>query len=137
MLEDAVVPKMIEIIENSAEDFNPQDGGFQQDGAPPHFALPVRAYLDAEFPGHWIGRRILVEWPSRSPDMSPLDSFLWGHVKSKAFATTPRDLEELKQRITEECRLITPHMLRYVREEFVNRLFFCQAKNGEQFEQDL
>lgn len=58
MLEDAVVPKMIEIIENSPEDFNPW---FQQDGAPPHFALPVRAYLDAEFPGRWIGRRGSVE----------------------------------------------------------------------------
>jgi len=29
---------------------------FTQDGAPPHFALPFRAWLDSHFPGWWIGR---------------------------------------------------------------------------------
>ena len=51
---------------------------FQQDGAPPHFAISARNYLDQTFPGRWIGRRGLVEWPPRSPDLSPLDYFLWG-----------------------------------------------------------
>ena len=27
----------------------------QQDSAPAHFALPVRALLNAEFPDRWIG----------------------------------------------------------------------------------
>ena len=30
---------------------------FQQDGAPPHYHRDVRAYLDDNLPGHWIGRR--------------------------------------------------------------------------------
>ncbi|CAF3832996.1 unnamed protein product [Rotaria magnacalcarata] len=29
---------------------------FQQDGAPPHFAVDVRQYLNHHFPGRWIGR---------------------------------------------------------------------------------
>jgi hypothetical protein len=28
----------------------------QLDGAPPHFALDVRDYLNKTFPGRWIGR---------------------------------------------------------------------------------
>jgi hypothetical protein len=37
-----------------------------QEGAPPHFAIPVRTRLDKHFPGRWIGRRGLTEWPPRS-----------------------------------------------------------------------
>lgn len=48
---------------------------FQQDGAPPHFSLEVRAYLDELLPERWIGRRGPVEWPPRSPDLTPLDFF--------------------------------------------------------------
>ncbi|KAJ4428699.1 hypothetical protein ANN_25692 [Periplaneta americana] len=51
---------------------------FQQDGAPPHYALMA----DRRLPGKWIGRRGAVEWPARSPDLTPLDFFLWGHLKS-------------------------------------------------------
>ena len=29
---------------------------FQQDGAPPHWALATRAFLNDELPGRWIGR---------------------------------------------------------------------------------
>jgi hypothetical protein len=56
---------------------------FQQDVAPPHFALPVRHYLNNWFPRRWIGRRGPIKWPARSPDLTPLDYFLWGYLKSK------------------------------------------------------
>jgi hypothetical protein len=41
---------------------------FQQDGAPPHFALDVRAYLDQTFTDRWIGRAGPLAWPPRSAD---------------------------------------------------------------------
>jgi hypothetical protein len=40
---------------------------FPQDGAPAHYSIRVREFLDQQFPGHWIGRRGPVEWPARSP----------------------------------------------------------------------
>lgn len=49
---------------------------FQQDGAPPHFAREVRQFLDEVFPEKWIGRRGPIEWPARSPDMTPMDFFI-------------------------------------------------------------
>ncbi|MFW5443335.1 MAG: hypothetical protein ACKE51_03370 [Methylococcaceae bacterium] len=59
-----------------------QDGLlFQQDGAPPHYALIVRQWLNDTFPGAWIGRRGPMEWPARSPDLTPCDFFLWGVLK--------------------------------------------------------
>jgi hypothetical protein len=44
---------------------------FMQDGASPHFANAVRAWLDKNFPGRWLGRRRLHEWTARSPDLTP------------------------------------------------------------------
>jgi len=41
---------------------------FMQDGAPPHFALPLRAWL-SDFPEWWIGRWGPTEWSTPSPDL--------------------------------------------------------------------
>nr|XP_018913457.1 PREDICTED: uncharacterized protein LOC109041542 [Bemisia tabaci] len=134
LLEEAIVPRIVEIVEASDQDFDPW---FQQDGAPAHFSLAVRNYLNAEFPGRWIGRRGAIEWPPRSPDLTPLDYFLWGHLKSKVYETAPQSIQELKQRIVDECAKITPEMLRDVRSAFQDRLLHCQAKNGGQFEHEF
>lgn len=131
LLQDAVVPRIVEIIEESGEDLDPI---FQQDGAPPHYAVQVRTFLDQEFPDSWIGRRGPIEWAPRSPDLSSLDFFLWGHLKSNVYVTKPADIQELKQRIADECRKITPQMLRNVRAAFEMRLYHCQAAMGAQFE---
>ena len=56
---------------------------FQQDGAPPHWGSHVRRFLDATFPNRWTGRDGPTPWPPRSPDITPLDFFLWGYVKAK------------------------------------------------------
>ena len=48
---------------------------YQQDGAPPHFALIVRNYLTDTFPGKWIGRASLGLWSPHLPDLTPKDFF--------------------------------------------------------------
>ena len=55
-----------------------QDCYFQHDGAPPHYGHYVRQWLCENFPRKWIGRRGPIEWPARSPDLTPPDFFLWG-----------------------------------------------------------
>ena len=74
-------------------------GYFQQDGAPPHFALTVRAYLDRTFPGRWIGRSGPLPWPPHSPDLTPCDFWLWGMVKERTYSRKIRDINDLKDRI--------------------------------------
>ena len=51
---------------------------FQQDGAPPHWGLEVRQFLNETFSDRWIGRDGPILWPPRSTDITPLDFFLWG-----------------------------------------------------------
>lgn len=133
LLEDTIDPMLTDIIEND-QNYLEDQLIFQQDGAPAHYALPVRQYLDQHFPGHWIGRRGSIEWPPRSPDLSPLDFFLWGHLKSRIYSTPPASLEDLRQRITNECRQITPEMLQNVRERFQQNLYYCMEAGGWQFE---
>ena len=53
---------------------------FQQDGAPAHYAQQVKAFLNEKFFSQWIGRGGPIEWPPRSPDLTPLDFFLWGNL---------------------------------------------------------
>lgn len=93
LLENAIYPALVEVLENE-EDHHTII--FQQDGAPPHFVRPVRQFLDQNFPQSWIGRRGHIEWPPRSPDLTPLDFFLWGHLKSKIYATQPESLDDLR-----------------------------------------
>jgi hypothetical protein len=53
---------------------------FEQDGAPPHYHIAVRCYLNEHLPHRWIGRATANDlashnWPPRSPDLTPGDFF--------------------------------------------------------------
>lgn len=134
-LETFLVPALKRLY---PDDHNPseidQNLWFQQDGAPPHFAHQVRTYLNTVFPGRWIGRRGAIEWPARSPDLNPLDYFLWGYLKSKVYIDRPINLEDLKSRIRQEVEQISPQIIQNVLREFRDRLAYCQEVNGLQFE---
>ena len=56
---------------------------FQQDGAPPHYHRDVRAYLDENLPNRWIGRRSSIEFPQSSPDLTPLDFFIFMGIRQR------------------------------------------------------
>jgi len=81
---------------------------FQQDGALCHYAIIVRDYLDRRFPGCWIGHGGTQPWATRSPDLTPLDFFAWGFIKSKVYTDRRiRDLAELRNRIIDAVQKIT------------------------------
>ena len=63
-----------------------------QDGAPAHRLIMVQVRL-RELSGH----RVIVlyedvEWPPRSPDITPCDLFFWGYLKNKVYTSPPNDL---------------------------------------------
>ena len=66
---------------------------FQQNGASPHYGLSVRQWLNDHFPSRWFGRRGPIEWPSRSPDLSPPNFFLWECLKIRFFAASQEPLQ--------------------------------------------
>jgi hypothetical protein len=63
--------------------------------------------LNVNFPGQWIGRGETIAWPSRSPDVVPLDYFLWGHMKDHVYSQTVNTLYELKAQITAAIANVT------------------------------
>jgi hypothetical protein len=69
------------------------------DGTPPHLLRIVRQHLNQTFDEQWMGRGGTVNWPSPSPDLNPLDFWLWGHRKTSVHAVPISDLEVLQQRI--------------------------------------
>ncbi|GBM70077.1 hypothetical protein AVEN_237189-1 [Araneus ventricosus] len=70
----------------------PGDVIFQQDGATSHYGNIVREFLDTAFPQRWIGRSAVMAWPPRSPDITPLDFYLWGHVKQHVYSERINDI---------------------------------------------
>jgi hypothetical protein len=71
---------------------------WQQDGAPPHYGLNVRSFLDDNFQ-EWIGRRGKTDWPPRSSNLTPCDFSMCGILKDKVFATKPLNLQHLRDLI--------------------------------------
>jgi hypothetical protein len=60
---------------------------FQHDGAPPHYTRHLREYSDESFSNRWLGRGKPLAWPPTSPDLTPLDCYLWGHMKALVYET--------------------------------------------------
>lgn len=79
---------------------------FKHDGVPPHFEVNVRAELDRSFEDKWIGRGGPMPWPARSPDLNPLDYYLWGHLKSKVYSVPIDNIGRLRERIFYCCQEI-------------------------------
>lgn len=115
-----------------------QDMWFQHDGAPPHNALRVRNLLDRRYPGRWIGRGGPVAWPPRSPDLNPLDFFLWGHLKGKVYnGVDINSPEELQRRIAAALRTVTPDMVERAVSSLIRRAQLCIQMEGGHFQQLL
>ena len=107
---------------------------FQQDGAPPHWGLIVRDFLNETFPNRWIRRNGPTPWPPRSPDITPLDFFLWGYVKDRVYRTPVRDVETLQSRIIEVLATVNEEMLENTWREIEYRLDILRATNGAHVE---
>jgi len=113
---------------------------FQHDGCPAHNYNRVRRYLHRTFPDKWIGTRGAIEWPARSPDLTPLDYFLWGYLKDKVYSRfdAPNTLDELKERISNACQEVTRESIESaLNENWIKRAEMCIFNGGDNFEQSL
>jgi hypothetical protein len=131
---DRYINRILNPFINELDDQELQHGHFQQDSATAHTAFNTMQYLRQFFGNRVISRGI---WPSRSPDLTPLDFFLFGHLKNKVFARNLHTAEELQVAITQEIANITPQMLINVFESLKRRVNICLHHDGAQFEQYL
>ncbi|GFX38246.1 mariner transposase [Trichonephila clavipes] len=88
-----------------------QELWFQQDGATCHTARATIDLLKDTFGDRLISRFGPVNWPPKSCDLTPLDYFLWGYVKSLVYADKPQTLDHLEDNIRRVIADIRPQML--------------------------
>ncbi|GFW49219.1 uncharacterized protein TNCV_3057291 [Trichonephila clavipes] len=68
--------------------------------------------------------------PQVSCDLTPLDYFLWGYVKSLVYADKPQTLDHLEDNIRRVIADIRPQMLEKVIENWTSRLDYIRASRG-------
>lgn len=111
---------------------------FQQDGCPAHWTLTVREHLDNSFPNAWIGRNGPIPWPARSPDLTPLDFYIWGRAKALVYTEIIDTREQLIEKIDNAfVKMKQEIRLNQTTTEIRKRCYACIRNNGHQFEQDL
>ncbi|GFV48044.1 heat shock 70kDa protein 8 [Trichonephila clavipes] len=103
---------------------------FQQDGATCHTARATIDLLKDTFGDRLISRFEPVNWPPKSCDLTPLDYFLWGYVKSLVYADKPQTLDHLEDNIRRVIADIRPQMLKKVIENWTPRLDYIRASRG-------
>jgi hypothetical protein len=91
----------------------------------------VRQRLDLS--AWWIGSRETVEWPSRSPDFTPLDLFQWNQLKSVVNYNRPGIIAGLQCNIRAARTAINSPTLRHVCCSVRRRIHVCERQDGHQF----
>jgi len=67
-------------------------------------------------------------WAPHSPDLNPLDFFLWGYAKDNVFKDCPSSLQELKM-LYPLLWMQSPKMCERVMNNFAVRLNACLNEN--------
>lgn len=111
-------------------DIDLEDVWFQQDAATCHTARETMQLLQTKFSGQVISRFGDHNWPPRSCDLTLLDFFLWGFLKSKVYANNPQTIAELKAAIRRHIDEIRPHICHHVIQNFVKRADTCRRGLG-------
>lgn len=94
---------------------------WHQDGAPAHNTIQVTQYLNNRY-NLWIGRRGPILWPANSPDLSPLDLFLWGYLKNKIYYNRNHNVPQLIARIREEALMLNQNYSNFIYRSITHKL---------------
>ncbi|KAJ8914275.1 hypothetical protein NQ315_011009 [Exocentrus adspersus] len=118
-------PRYLRFLQNEIEDILEE-----QDGAPPHNSRIVIDYLQQRFGQNVISTNGTVRWLPRSPDLTPLDFFVWVHLKNIVYATPVTTCENLEHAIIN----ITAEQLENVLRDVAIRVKKCIIVNGQHVE---
>jgi len=94
-------------------------------------------YLNESFPNRWLGRGGPVAWAPRSPGLTPLDYYLWGHMKTLVYETKVESRAALHDRIFGAAEHIRSHSdnVASATQFLLMRAENCLATEGGHFEQ--
>ena len=83
-----------------------------------------------------ISRNGPFGWPPRSCDLTPLDYYLWGYIKSDVKSMgidvkKPATIDELRTNIERETAAVSVDLCLQIVKNWVQRLDFCKrARDG-------
>ena len=106
---------------------------FQRVGVTCHKKGETMGLLHEKFPDRVISRNGNYNPLPRSCDLTPLDFFLWGHVKDKVYTVytdAPLSIHELKEKISAAIDEIEPQMCENVMKNFIERAWSCKRSRG-------
>jgi len=93
----------------------------------PNISMPIVNQL---FPNKVISRKGNISWRSRSPDLIPIDFYLWGYLKSIVYDINPKSIYASKENIRREIANISESICRAVINNFrVHLQEYCD-RNG-------
>ncbi|KAL1458663.1 hypothetical protein WDU94_008793, partial [Cyamophila willieti] len=85
---------------------------FQQDDATAHTARATIHLLKQAFPGRLISRFGDIHYSARSPDLSVLDFFLLGFLKSRVYVNRAQTLDVLKENKCQDLENLSVDVLK-------------------------
>lgn len=134
--------RYIDIIRNVVEEFVDDlplrvadSCWYQMDGAPAHSTRAVDEKLTELFRDRWWGNKGPRLWPPRSPDLTPVDYYLWGRIKELVYATPIDNENDLRLKITAAFENLQPGEIKQATSHSVqNRILECLNQNGAHIE---
>ncbi len=76
-------------------------------------------------------------WLARSPDLTPLDFFLWAYLKNSEYLNKPTTVDKLQTEIEAQIHNIDKNTCKHVFQNMIRRLDACQAIGGGQLQHNL
>ena len=106
-----------------------------QDGAAPYTAISFSSkyVLSDIFQDRLIGKVFSIIWPPYSPDLTPIDFWLWPKLKAIIFSKRHKPLTSvrgLKLAIMHAFRRLQSENFDHVVPSLLRRMSSCFAKNG-------
>ena len=109
-----------------------------QDGARPHTGNNALKFIKENFPGGAFSDRTENPWPPNSPDLTPVDFWLWGELKTRVYShPRPTTIDELKDKILRCFNEIPRSHFRNSILSIQKRAHLCLQENGRHFENKL
>jgi transposase len=96
---------------------------WQQDNDPKHTSGLAKTWFKDK-------RIRLIDWPSYSPDLNPIEN-VWGHIKKQIARKRPRTLAELEQNLLELWNSLSKEYLMSLVASMPKRVRLIIANNGD------
>jgi hypothetical protein len=109
---------------------------YMHDGALAHFSRAVRGVLNNTYHDRWIDRGGPTAWSPPSPDLNPVDFYLWGHLNTLVYAAPVDNEGALPHRTVDACQTIRnyPGVFERMWRSLMTRVEACIESHGAHFE---